>query len=282
MFKYGVQCSLEPLPERMPVVLRGTIEEVARLSGQTGYDAMELYLHDPKQYNPAELNAVAKDNGLCYCGICTGLEFIMNHLCLTSDDIAVRQAGVDRLKEHLELGAALNCPVVVGTMRGNLPSSAHRQEYLGRLGACLVQLDDYAGEIGGQLLVENILQYISNYLNTIEEVADFLRGLKLRHCGLHIDTHSMHMEETHPFDAVRATADVLGYVHFSDSNRGYPGAGVIDFKSYFHALLDANYQGYITAECQPYPSELVCAQRSLAYMKQMEQIVNIEREALRV
>lgn len=282
MFKYGVQCALEQLPERIPAVLRGSIQVVAGHASHIGYDAMELYIHNPKQYNPVELLAAARDHGLKYCGICTGLEFVMNHLCLTSDESAARQAATDRLKEHLDLGTALGCPVVVGTMRGNLPSSDHLQEYLNRLGEGLLRLDAYAEKIGGWLLVENILQYISNYLNTIEEVSDYIRSLGLKRCRLHIDTHSMHMEEKRPYDAIRASADVLGYVHFSDANRGYPGAGTIDFKSYFHTLLDVNYQGYITAECQPYPSEKVCAQRALDYMKQMEQVVLLEREPLKV
>ena len=278
MYKYGIQCALEQLPERMPAIFRGTIREVAEASRKAGYDAMELYIRNPKDQDSAELLSVAADNGLKYCGICTGLEFIFNKLCITSGDLVIRQAAVDRLKEHLDLGAALECPVVVGTMRGNIPDSTCREEYLDRLAAGFRLLDTYAAEIGGELLIENIHQYTSNYLCTVTEVGEYVRKLALPHLKLHIDTHSMHIEDKNPADVVMQYGDVLGYVHFSDSNRGYPGAGVIDFKAYYHALLNVDYKGYITAECQPYPTQEACATRALEYMKSMESAAMIERK----
>ncbi|OQB23760.1 MAG: D-tagatose 3-epimerase [Firmicutes bacterium ADurb.Bin182] len=281
MYKYGIQCALEQLPERIPAIFRGTIREVAEASGKAGYDAVELYIHDPKEKNAAELKAAAADNGLSYCGVCTGLEYILNGLCLTSDDSTVRRRATDRLKEHLELGAILECPVVVGTMRGNIPGSEFKEEYLNRLADGLRLLNDCAAEIGGELLIENIHQYTSNYLCTVTEVGEYVRKLALSHLKLHIDTHSMHIEDKDPLGAILKYGDVLGYVHFSDSNRGYPGSGVIDFKAYYHALLDVDYKGYITAECQPYPNPEACAVRALNYMKCMESAAFIERMQFR-
>lgn len=280
MFRYGVQIALEQLPERMPVILRGEIGPVAELAAKIGYDALELYTHSPKEKNTAELVHAARENGLAYCGICTGLEKLLNGFCLTDDSAAARDAAIDRLKEHLDFGAALGCPVVVGTMRGNIPSYSETSRYLDRLSEGLRLLDAYAAQAGAELLIENILQYVSNYLNSIAEVGDYVRALALPHLKMHIDTHSMHMEDREPGRLIRAYGDTIGYVHFSDSNRAYPGGGAIDFKPYCHALLDIGYDGYITAECQPYPSQEICADRALRYMKAMEQLVLIEREPL--
>ncbi len=278
LFRYGIQCALEQLPERVPAVFRGTIREVAEASRMAGYDAMELYIHDPKDKDVSELKAAAADNGLEYCGICTGLEYIFNKLCVTSDSPVIRQAAVDRLKEHLDLGAQLNCPVVVGTMRGNIPDASYRGEYLERLADGLRELNAYAQAVGGSLLVENIHQYVSNYLSTVTEVGDYVRSLNLSRLKLHADTHSMHIEDKNPTDVLRRYADVLGYVHFSDSNRGYPGAGAIDFKAYYHALLDIGYKGYVTIECQPYPTQEACAARSMEYLRSMEGAALLERK----
>lgn len=281
MFRYGIQVALEDLSERIPAIFRGSISDVSAASKLAGYDAMELYIYNPSQYDAKEFSRIAADNGLQYSGICTGLEKIVNQLCLTDDDPAVRAKAVDRLKEHLDFGTAIGCPVVVGTMRGNVPSWAERQVCLDRLAEAMVRLNAYAEQVGGELLIENILQYISNYLNTIDEVGSYIKGLGLSRVKLHIDTHSMHMEDTRPYDMVRKYGDILGYVHFSDSNRGYPGAGVIDFKSYYHALMDVNYQGYIVAEYQPYPTAMESAERGLKYMKLLEQAAEIERLPLK-
>ena len=277
MYRYGIQCALTQWPERVPSVFRGTLEEVCAATKKAGYDGVELYFGNPEAYDAKEFVRVADRYGLAYTGICTGPEKLLYNLCLTDDDPAVRQKAVDRLKRHLDFAAVLGCPVVVGTMRGNIPERAALDVYLDRLSEALGQLNSYAEATGGTVLVENILQYISNYLNSAEEVGAYLRRLDLPRVKLHIDTHSMHMEDAKPYDAVRKYGDILGYVHFSDSNRGYPGSGVIDFAAYYHALLDANYTGWIVSECQPFPTAMDCAVLGLENMKNWEQQVRAER-----
>lgn len=279
-FCYGVQCALEELPEHVPAIFRGSLRGVAESSRKAGYDAMELYIRNPADWKASELNVVAADNGLAYAGICTGLEYVLNGLSVTDDDATARQKAVDRLKEHLDLAAEIDCPVVVGSMRASLPDASYRSVYLERLGDALRQLDAYAASHGSWLLVENINRYISNYLCTVPECVDFIRSLGLARLKLHVDTHSMHIEDKNPAEVLRQCGDVLGYVHVSDANRGYPGAASIDFKAHLHALLDIGYTGYITAECQPFPSQEVCAQRAIDYMKAMESAARIERAAV--
>lgn len=277
MFKYGISCALEPQPLRQPVILRGDIRSVTRTAGELGYDGVELFIRNPGQYDVKEMLGAAAAAGVEYCGIATGMEYNLNHLCLISDDAAVRRSAVNRLKEHLDLGAALRCPVVVGIMRGNIPDFNRYAEYEDRLSDALRELDAYASECGGEIVVEAILRYINNYLNSVPETADYLRRLNLDHVKLHIDTHSMALEDADFVQSVKETADVLRYVHFPDSNRGYPGAGNIDFKPIMGALMDAGYEGYIDLECQPYPSERECGRRGLLYLKNLESILQIER-----
>ncbi len=281
MFKYGISCALEPQPVRQPVILRGDIRTIAETAAEAGYDGLELFIRNPQQYRAPKLLEAAHQNGLEYCAIATGMEYTKNGLSLISDDWTIRQAAVDRLKEHLDLGAALQCPVVVGIMRGNIPDFSNYQEYEDRLSQALAELDAYAGECGTTIVVESILRYINNYLNSIPETAAYLRKLNLPRVRLHIDTHSMVLEDADMAANLREVADVLAYVHFPDSNRGYPGAGNIDFKPIMAALCDLGYQGYITLECQPYPSERTCATRGLKYLRALETIVRIEKEDYR-
>ena len=56
---------------------------------------------------------------------------------------------------------------------------------------------------------------------------------------------------------------------------------MIDFKAYDHALMDVNYQGYIVAEYQPYPTAMESAVRGLEYMRLMERAAEIERLAFK-
>lgn len=278
-FKYGLSCALEPQPERQPVILRGEIEQIAADASKAGYDAIELFIRNAKQYNPSRLLKAAQAEGLSYCAIATGMEYNINRLCLISDDKANRTQAIDALKAHLDLGAEIGCPVIVGIMRGNISDFSRYEEYEGRFSQALAELSAYAQQTGGSIVVESIMRYINNYLNSAPETAEYLRKLELPNVKLHIDTHSMIIEDKNLPQSVHETADIIGYVHFSDSNRCYPGAGNIDFKSILKALMDVEYQGYISMECQPYPTEYECAERGLKYTKQLVEILEIERQA---
>ncbi|MDC4232476.1 sugar phosphate isomerase/epimerase [Actinomyces sp. B33] len=156
------------------------------------------------------------------------------------------------------------------------PPRASRARLVDALGA----LADHADSTGGHIVVENILQYISNWLNTLDELGSFLLEIDRPNVTMHIDTHSMHMEERDPFAAVRRWGEWIGYVHFSDSNRAYPGGGCIDFKSHYHALFDIGYDDWITIESQAFPTGRECADRGLRYLKHIEEAARIERLAV--
>ena len=47
--------------------------------------------------------------------------------------------------------------------------------------------------------------------------------------------------------AVLDSGDLLGYVHFTDSNHWYVGAGHIDFLKIMHVLKSIGYEGCISA-----------------------------------
>ncbi len=276
MFRYGISCALEPLPTSQPTVFRGSIEDVARSVSETGYDGIELFLRNPGQFAPTELRATASRYGLQYCAIATGMEYTLNRLCLIGEDCAARAAAVERLMRHLDLGAEIGCPVIVGIMRGNIPDSTRQSEYLEMLSDALVKLSRYAEQTGGSIVVEAILRYINNYLNSSTETADYLRSLGLKNIRLHLDTHSMLIEDKSLAQSILDTSDILGYMHFSDSNRGYPGAGNMDFKPVMAALRKIGYDGYITVESLPYPSETACAHRGIQYLNALEKALDIE------
>ena len=277
MFKYGISCALEPQSVRQPTVIRGEIEYVASEARRAGYDGIELFIRNPKQYVPARLRQAAKNEGLDFCAISTGMEYNLNNLCLIAERKEERRLAVSRLKEHLELGGEIQAPVVVGIMRGNIPDFSREKEYLKLYREALYELSDYARKVGSRIYVESIMRYINNYLNSAPETAVFLRDLKTDNVKLHIDTHSMLVEDRDPVQSIYETEDILEYVHFSDSNRKYPGAGNVDFKAIMGALMDVGYKGYITMECLPYPTELECARRGLNYTRHLERMLMIEK-----
>ena len=165
-------------------------------------------------------------------------------------------------------------------MRKNIPDWSQREKYWNYHRDAILELSDYAKGSGVRIWVENILSYISNFLNTMRQVQDFVSDLGRDNVGVHLDTYSMNMEDNDILGSIRYCAKNLEYVHFSDTARLYPG-GNVDFKTFLHGLWEVDYKGYITTECVPVPTAYECAKRGFEYMKAMEKIVEIERGASR-
>ncbi|NLO37115.1 MAG: sugar phosphate isomerase/epimerase [Clostridiaceae bacterium] len=276
MFRYGLVCSLETLTPDKPSVFQGSLEGYADKVRAIGYDAIELHLRNPAQVDPDKLKSGAANAGLFFCALSTGLEYGLNHLSLISDEARVRQAAIRRLTEHIDLAAELSCGVVIGTMRANIPDRRQQTRYLGYLSEALLTLADYAAPRQVTLLVESITRYIDNYLNTVPETAAYLVQLNRPNLLLHIDTHSMQIEDPDFPAAIRASKPVLGYVHVSDSNRRFPGGGNIDFKTVLRELRAIGYSGLLTSECLPWPDAESSARLGLTYLKALEACLDVE------
>ena len=275
-FRYGLVCSLESLTPDKPAVFQGPFDLYAQEIADIGYDAVELHLREPARYDPLQLKKTATDAGITFAALSTGMEYSLNKLSLISDDALTRQNTIDRLKEHIDLAAELGCLVVIGTLRDNITDLSKKVYYENYLTEALLALSDYAAPLGVDLAVESITRYINNYLNSVPETVKYISSLKRENVKLHIDTHSMNIEDPDLPSAVLSSQPVLGYVHFSDSNRCFPGAGNIDFKPILHALQSVFYRGYIVSECLPWPDAAASARLGLHYMKALETCASIE------
>lgn len=276
MFKYGIACSLDETSTRAPIILRGDIESIAITAKEIGYTGLELQMCDPQQYDWKNLTSTAHQIGMEFCAIATGRELHEHGLSLISDDPGIRRNAIDKLKIHIDLGAAIGCLVIIGTVRSNIPDMTRYVHYEDLLSKAMLELSDYAQAHGVLLVVENILSSISNYLNTMKEVTDYINRLGRENIGIHLDTYSMLTEDNNITRAVQYCADKLDYVHFSDSGRYYPGGGNVDFKAFMNALRDIGYKGYVTTECIPYPDPYLCARRGLDYLRALETCIAIE------
>lgn len=282
LFKYGVACSLDDVPISAPITLRGDIETICIQAKEIGYNGLEIQLSDPQKYDWKAIRQTADHYGLDIPAFATGRELVENKLSLISDDSGIRRAAIDKLKLHVDMAKIAGSMVIVGSMRTQITDLSNRNFYENLHREAVLEICDYAKQQNVQIVVENILSFISNYLNTIKEVADFVRDLKRDNVGIHLDTYSMLMEDNDIWGSIHYCDEDLKYVHFSDSRRLYPGGGNVDFKSFMKALIEVGYTGWITTECIPYPTAYDCAKNGYDYMTALETIVGIENGASRL
>jgi D-psicose/D-tagatose/L-ribulose 3-epimerase len=66
--------------------------------------------------------------------------------------------------------------------------------------------------------------------------------------GIHLDAYHMNVEEEDFRSPVELVSRHLVYFHLSESHRGIPGRGTVDWSAIMGALADAGYAGYVGLE----------------------------------
>ena len=248
-----------------PFLYGGNLIKGIEAAGEFGYDCVELHVRAPEELELQKLEQALDKIGLRVSALGTGRAYVDDGLSLI--DPQTRELALQRLKGFLDAASVLGAKVIVGCLRGNVPSPEQKQESLELLAEALARADLYALERGVTLLLEPINRYENNYLCSVGDAADFIRSAGLASTGILADTFHMNIEERDLVSAILDNAGLIQYVHAADSNRLYPGGGHTDFPALFAALKQSGYKGEISAECLPLPSDELAAKRWLQNMK---------------
>jgi D-psicose/D-tagatose/L-ribulose 3-epimerase len=106
----------------------------------------------------------------------------------------------------------------------------------------------HARKLGITLGLEPCNRYETHLLNTSTQALAFLALLDEPNVTIHLDTYHMNIEEKGIGAAFRATGDKCAYVHLSESDRGVPGTGTIDWDGTFRALAESGFNGKLVVE----------------------------------
>jgi D-psicose/D-tagatose/L-ribulose 3-epimerase len=60
---------------------------------------------------------------------------------------------------------------------------------------------------------------------------------------IHFDTYHMNIEEEGYSKALKEAGPLAAYIHVSESHRGLPGEGTVDWDDVFTGLKEINYSG---------------------------------------
>lgn len=236
------------------------IESAARL----GFNAVEIFPPDATSVSPTVVEGLLKDTGMSVAAVGTGAGWVKHRLQLADEDASVRSRAVDFIKRIIDVAGALRAPAIIGSMQGRssptVPSTLAKQ-YL-RDG--LAQLAMHAKQYGTVLLYEPLNRYETDQANTMAQGASILHGID--NAQLLADLFHMNIEESNMAESIALQGDLIGHIHFADSNRSAIGFGHTDIKPIVEALRKIEYRGYISAEVFPKPtSEEAAAQTIRAF-----------------
>lgn len=264
-FKLGATVAMgAPLNSPFPL----NVEDYTKAAGllkELAYDTMEIHICDPKMVNGPMVKEYCDSIGIGISSIGTGQAYGREGLSLTSPDKAVRQAAVQRLKDQLDLAAVLNCPIIIGSMRGVIGQRT-LQEVNGLMVDSMKELVDYAEQTNTEMVVEAIDRFETDYLLTAQEVLDLIDIVGSDRVRVHLDSYHMNLEEQDWRKPILACRGKLGHVHLADNRRYYPGWGLVDFKPILTYLDEIGYDRSLTLECYPYPDGITALRRGKQYL----------------
>lgn len=252
-----------------PIMYKGDIQKSIEKLSKLGYEGVEISLNDPKIIKIKKLKEILKRNNLCLTALGTGQAAAGEGITFTDPDKKIRQAAIKRIKEHIELASEFNSSVIIGLIKGNLPDNSQKHQAMEWAIEACRECADFAQNCGVIILMEAINRYEVNWLNSVSDGINVLKKINKNNVLLHIDTFHMNIEDSSFRDSILEAKNLVGYVHFADSNRWVPGYGHINFQEIISALEEINYQGFLSLEVFPLPDPGTAAKKGIENMRKL-------------
>ena len=251
------------------VAFKGDFETNIAKIAEWGYDGVELAIRDPKLVDVDELGRVISAYGLEVPAIGTGQAWGEEGLSFTSDDPTVRKAAIERIKSHIPLAKRFNAVVILGLIRGSTSKGQTHAQSMGYLVEALQECAAEAASYNVKYALEPLNRYETDLIHTVDEGLDLIERVGADNFGLLLDTFHMNIEEPIEEESIRQCGNRIFHFHVADSNRWYPGAGHLDFRSLLSILYSIGYQGYVSGEFMPMPNPDTAAKMSIDYLRQL-------------
>jgi 5-keto-L-gluconate epimerase len=248
---------------------KGDLEtNLARIAAY-GYDGVELAIRDPKLVDYDSLAALVDKYHLRVPAIGTGQAWGEEGLSFTDPDPEIRKRAIERIKSHIPGAARFGAVIIIGLIRGLVKPGVDSAQAMDWLVEALRGCSEAARLRGIRLALEPINRYETTLINDTAQGLALIERVGADNFGLLLDTFHMNIEEADIEASIRACGARIFHFHVADSNRWYPGAGHLDFKSLLGILFATGYQGWVSGEFLPKPDAETAAQKGLAHLRKI-------------
>jgi len=243
-----------------------TLGLVDRAAG-LGFDLIEVPLMELDLVDPAAIRERAASAGI---GLCTSTVLPMD-ADITGEDEPTRQAGLEYLKGCIKATADMGATVFTGVTYSALGRKINNMPdmtYWDRAAWGLKEAAKYAQTLGITVGIEPVNRYETFLVNTGDQALELREMIDEPNVAVHLDAYHMNIEESSFYEPTKKCAPYLCHYHLSESHRGTPGKGLVDWDGIYRALGEADYQGAVGLESFAEVSEAsagsTCIWRKLA------------------
>ena len=259
----AITVSLVPQAAGGPFVFWNGLADACASASALGFDAIEIFPPSAHDLDRAELRALLTKHNLTVAAIGTGAGWVVKKLTLTHADPVIRETARAFIRAIIEVAAEFGAPAILGSMQGRSEGEVTRERALGFLGGALEDLGEHAARLGVPFLYEPLNRFETNLFNRLGDTAAWLRPLRTQNVRILADLFHMNIEEADLAAAITDAGDLIGHVHFADSNRRAVGLGHTDIASAYAALDKIGYDGFLSAEILPLPDTQTAAWQTM-------------------
>lgn len=214
---------------------------------ETGYDGVELFLGEGDISHYSKLGTHLADIGMGVTAV-AGLAPEEN---IASPDAQYRAAGLDKLKWSIDMAEAVSAEIICGPFHSTFAYFTRQpptQDERKRSAEQLLKAAEYAQKANIVLTPEAVNRFECYLYNTMADLKTLIEKVDHPNLGAMFDTHHAHIEEKSQAEALKTISPVLKHIHISENDRGTPGGGQVHWNSFFKALKEIGYDGWLTIE----------------------------------
>lgn len=222
------------------------ITPILKTVADLGFDGIEVSLLGMSDEKAIALGKVVRDHGLevtCSDGLAI-------HADITSEDPAIRQAGIEYLKWAISTTAKIGSNGLAGVVYApwGVYDPDNKTKRAERSASAFSELDSHLQAHDVKLGIEAINRFETDLVNTSAEAVAMAEASGSNHVGVLLDTFHLNIEEKDVGAAIIHAKDRLVHFHVSDNDRGVPGSGHAPWSEVKSALDSIDYDGWIVAE----------------------------------
>jgi D-psicose/D-tagatose/L-ribulose 3-epimerase len=222
---------------------REAAERVVPTAARHGLDVIEIALLHPDQVDAAHSRALFERHGVApTCSL--GLPFAA---CAPLHPEQATAFLLQALEVAHQIGSNTLTGVTYSTLGYTTGTSPTEAEYAA-IARALKPVAARAGELGMTLGLEPCNRYETHLLNTAAQTVELIERIGEPALMIHLDTYHMNIEEKGFKSGVDKAGKYLKYIHLSESDRGVPGTGTVDFPATIAALAAAGFEGDLVGE----------------------------------
>jgi len=212
-------------------------------TAQAGFDMIEILLPNSMDFDATAVKKQLRENNLdVACSLNLPKEAHIPFY--PKQALALMQQALDKAAgvEATFLGGVLHGGI--GVFTGNPLTAAEK----GIITDVWGQAAAYADKLGITIGIEPINRYESYVCNTAANVIELIGKTGAANLAVHLDTFHMNIEENNFYDPVIQSGALLKHIHITESNRGMPGDGTVNWDELFSGLRAINFEGNLVLE----------------------------------